>query len=338
VVVIPVTSDIDTHIARRASREMARKAGFDTRAYSLIEIAVSELATNVVKYARQGTIRLKPLANGMEIVCEDQGPGIADLEAILAGKGKSATGLGIGLLGVSNFMDELEICSEQGCGTTITARKWKIKPAHLSETPLDIPRDGLLEYGVLSIPSRQGDLNGDALVIQETKGKVLLAVIDGLGHGQEAHHASQKAATYIRSNPGHDLKTLLEDCHAELRHTRGAVIGLVRVDLSRCRLTYAGIGNITGRIVGRQTIRPLSKAGIVGHKIKAVSQDEFPFLPGDLLFMYSDGISGKFDPERLNTAALSPRQLAERIVQEYGSHYDDQTIIVARTRDAHAAG
>lgn len=338
-VVIPVHSDIDAHIARRAGRELAREAGFSARDYTLIEIAVSELATNIIKYARQGTIRLKSLTDGLEIISEDQGPGIADPDAVLTTTcPKSTTGLGIGLLGISRFMDELEIRSEPGCGTTVLARKWKISSPDLPPAPqLDVPCDGLLDYGVLSIPSRQGELNGDSLVIQETDRQVLLAVIDGLGHGQEAHRASYTAAEYIRIHSHLDLPSLLGGCHAELRHTRGAVIGLVRVDLARGRLLYAGIGNITVRIVGRQNARPLSAAGIVGHKIKAARQEELPFRPGDLLFIHSDGISSRFDPGEWSTAGRSPRQLAERIVQDYGSHYDDQTIVVARRRDEPSA-
>jgi anti-sigma regulatory factor (Ser/Thr protein kinase) len=339
VVVIPITTEIDTFIARRAGREMAREAGFSSRDYSLIEIAVSELSSNVIKYARRGLIRLSSLPDGMEIICEDEGPGIANPGAILTRRSKSKTGLGIGLLGVSHIMDQFEIRAEPGRGTTITARKWNILPAQLAvETAAVIPEDGLLEYGALSVPCHQGELNGDALVIEEGAGLVLLAVIDGLGHGQEAHRASQKAAAYIRAHTHLSLTALLEDCHAELRRTRGAVIGLVRIDLSNSRLTCAGIGNITIKIAGPQLVcHPLSVPGIVGHRIKAAREEVLLFQPGDLLFIHSDGISGKFDPKLLDTGILSSRKLAERIVQEYGEYHDDQTVIVARRKDAEVA-
>jgi anti-sigma regulatory factor (Ser/Thr protein kinase) len=340
VVVIPITTEIDTFIARRAGREMAREAGFSSRDYSLIEIAVSELTSNVIKYASHGTIRLNSLPDGMEIICEDDGPGIPNPTTILTRPSKSNTGLGIGLLGVSHIMDQFEISGGPDRGTIITARKWKILPAHLTvETAAVIPEDGLLEYGAFSVPCRQEELNGDALVIEEGDRQVLLAVIDGLGHGQEAHRASQKAAAYIRAHTHLSLTALLEDCHSELRRTRGAVIGLVRIDLCRSLLTCAGIGNITTKIAGRQLVlHPLSAPGIVGHRIKPAKEEVLPFLPGDLLFLHSDGISSRFDPKVLGTGISSARRLAERILHEHGKYHDDQTIIVARRKDAEAAG
>jgi anti-sigma regulatory factor (Ser/Thr protein kinase) len=337
--VIPITTEIDTFIARRASREMAREAGFSSRDYSLIEIAVSELASNVIKYARRGLIRLSSLPDGMEIICEDEGPGIVDPDTILTRRGRSKTGLGIGLRGVSHIMDQFEIKAEPGRGTTITARKWNVLPLHpVFETAAVIPEDGLLEYGALSVPCHQGEMNGDTLVTEEGDRQVLLAVIDGLGHGQEAHHASQKAAAYIRAHSHFSLTALLEDCHEELRRTRGAVIGLVRIDLSRPLLTWAGFGNIAIKIAGpRPVLNPLSVPGIVGHRIKTAREEVLPFQQGDLLFIHSDGISSKFDPKLLDSGILSSRKLAERIMREYGDYHDDQTIIVARRKDAEVA-
>jgi anti-sigma regulatory factor (Ser/Thr protein kinase)/serine/threonine protein phosphatase PrpC len=342
VVVIPITNEIDTFIARRAGREMAREAGFSSRDYSLIEIAVSELTTNVIKYASRGIIRLRPLPEGMEIVCEDEGPGIADADNILARKGKkgrSQTGLGIGLIGVSNMMDHFEISAEPGRGTTITARKWKVLPAQpVAEADAAVPDQGLLEYGALSAPYQQGEMSGDALVIQENEPQVLLGVIDGLGHGPEAYRASQKAAAYIRANSHLNLTNLLEDCHTQLLRTRGAVIGLAKVDLSRSLVTCAVVGNVTIKIAGpRLTLQPLALPGIIGHRLKPVREEVFPFLPGDFIFIHSDGISNRLDPESLDFGKNSCRKLAENIIQEFGKFSDDQTILVARRRDAQSA-
>jgi anti-sigma regulatory factor (Ser/Thr protein kinase) len=338
VVVIPISLEIDTFIARRAGREMAREAGFSTRDYSLIEIAVSELASNVLKYGHRGDIRLTPLPDGMEIICKDEGPGMADPEKILAGREKGKTGLGIGLLGVRNIMDQLVISSEPGRGTKITARKWKVRPSHLiPPSSFPIPSAGLLEYGAMTIPCQQGAWNGDALVIVENPPQVLLCVLDGLGHGQDAHKASQKAATYIRNHSHLPLLTILDNCHAELLRTRGAVIGLVRIDPSRSLLTCAGIGNIAIRIVGSRKDHYLSAPGILGHKRKIAREEQFSFTPRDLLFMHSDGICGEFTQGLVLKPTLSAQQWAERIVQEYGKYHDDQSIIVARRRDAKIA-
>ena len=118
--------------ARQAAREAARRLGFGVVDQSRVATAVSELARNVVRYATggRGEVAVRPLAAsprgvGLEIVVTDQGPGIADVELVLREGFTSSTGLGLGLPGTRRLMDEMEVDSVPGRGTTVTIRKWR---------------------------------------------------------------------------------------------------------------------------------------------------------------------------------------------------------------------
>lgn len=331
--IIPIKSDIDIFKARRAGREMAREMGFHSRDYTSIEITISELATNIVKYAVEGIIRLEVIEDGLQIVSEDWGKGIEDIARALQGKGASVSGLGIGLAGVKRLMDQLEIKSEIGRGTKIVARKWKKTPRHLITPQQDypVPVNGLLQYGVISTPCYGDEFNGDAFVIKEFGRKILLAVIDGLGHGKSAYLPARTAIDCVQENYQNPPDVIIRECHKALYRTRGVVMGLVQVDLERSKLIYAGVGNITVKVVGQKPVKPVSTSGIVGHKIwKQLRAEEFPYSKGDTIYIYSDGISSRFEPDKLEVWTRNPRKIAEDVVREFGKNGDDATIIVAR--------
>ncbi len=125
---IPINSDLDIVAARVEARNLAREMGFGLIDQARIATAVSELARNVVLYARSGLIRLKRLDRnnrvGLAIICEDQGPGIEDVERIMQEEAMMTRGAGTGLAGTRRLMDDFEIRSCVGEGTTVTVCKW----------------------------------------------------------------------------------------------------------------------------------------------------------------------------------------------------------------------
>lgn len=116
-------------------REIAGEMGFSPMECTLIATAISELARNIVLYARQGEIRLSsaiqtsstgPNSAGIVIVAHDEGPGIRDLRNALQDGFSTSRGLGLGLPGVKRIMDEFDIVSKLTEGTTVTVKKWKL--------------------------------------------------------------------------------------------------------------------------------------------------------------------------------------------------------------------
>jgi len=129
VVRVPMSSDIDLVIARREGRAMAEQLGLSSSEATLVATAISELARNIVNYAKVGEIHVSLVSNGtkrgISVVARDQGPGIADIRLALQAGYSTSGGLGLGLPGVRRIMDEFDIASEPGRGTTITVTKWK---------------------------------------------------------------------------------------------------------------------------------------------------------------------------------------------------------------------
>ncbi|AOM84133.1 anti-sigma regulatory factor [Salisediminibacterium beveridgei] len=114
--------------ARQAGRTMAREIGFGSVDQARITTAISELARNIYLYAETGKISILeaqgPNKKGIRIVAIDQGPGIPDLRRVMEDGFTTSGGLGAGLPGVKRLMDEFDINSQVGEGTTITAIKW----------------------------------------------------------------------------------------------------------------------------------------------------------------------------------------------------------------------
>lgn len=127
--VIPVKSDLDIVSARVEGRNLAREMGFGTIDQARIATAISELARNVVLYASSGTVTIRVIVTkdgrrGLEVLCEDNGPGIADLALAQQDGYSTSGGLGMGLPGTRRLMDEFYIETELDVGTKVMVRKW----------------------------------------------------------------------------------------------------------------------------------------------------------------------------------------------------------------------
>src|SRR5437867_7792946 len=125
---VPIDSDTDIVAARRNGRELAGWCGFPATDRVLVSTAISELARNIVRYATSGEIILRLVDDGgkrgVEVLAADAGPGILDVALAMRDGFSTSGSLGLGLPGVRRLMDEFEISSEFGKGTTVTARKW----------------------------------------------------------------------------------------------------------------------------------------------------------------------------------------------------------------------
>ena len=186
-----------------------------------------------------------------------------------------------------------------------------------------------MEIVVVSRPKKGESVNGDAYFAKEFDGAVLMGVIDGLGHGEEANYASRKALSFLERHFHFDLISLIKGCHAELQGTRGVALGLIKVKQGDNHLTFSGVGNIGARIIGEKSLHLRSMNGIVGHNLRELKELWYPYEGRDIILMFSDGISSRIDlPELLGLGELPA--MAERIMQEYSKDEDDATVLLAR--------
>ncbi len=125
---IPIKDEYDIVTARSAGKKIASSTGFGLVDQTRISTAISELARNILRYAETGTVYVRQVTaergGGIEIVAEDRGPGIANLDLAMTDGHTTGGGLGAGLPGTKRLMDEFEIDTEVGRGTTVTTRKW----------------------------------------------------------------------------------------------------------------------------------------------------------------------------------------------------------------------
>ena len=127
--VISIITDIDVVAARQKGRELATVLGFVSTDSTLLATAISELARNIIRYAKYGEILISSVQSGervgITVVARDKGPGIADISLAMQDGFSTSGGLGLGLPGVKRMMDEFHLASDANNGTKVTIKKWK---------------------------------------------------------------------------------------------------------------------------------------------------------------------------------------------------------------------
>jgi serine/threonine-protein kinase RsbT len=127
-IVVPIANDHDIVMARQRGRELAGRLNFSVTDLTLIATAISEIARNITSYAGTGEVRLELVNSagrgGIVVIATDRGPGIPDVDRAVQDGYSSGQGLGLGLPGARRLMDEFEIRSTIGVGTTVIMKKW----------------------------------------------------------------------------------------------------------------------------------------------------------------------------------------------------------------------
>jgi len=171
---------------------------------------------------------------------------------------------------------------------------------------------------------------GDVCAVVPSASGTLLCLADGLGHGDAAHAAAQVACDHARAHEGEALEPLLRGMDAALSGTRGAAVSLLAIQPGARRALFAGVGNVELRAVARERIAAPTLPGIVGRGLRKVRVWDNPLAEGDVLVLFSDGISSRFDLDALVLAHLAPQALAEALLAGYNKAHDDASCMVAK--------
>jgi len=328
-ITIPVEDPSRVAEARRRAAAMAQAIGLDETAVARVAIAVTELATNILRHAGRGTMLLQAArTGGLEVLALDTGPGMADVDQCLRDGYSTAGTQGSGLGAVQRQASRVEIYSRPGLGTVILAR---FQPAAGAGAAATAP----LAVGGISVAKPGEEACGDAWQAVEMPDGLAVMVADGLGHGPLAATASREAVRTFVRHAGEPVPAILGAIHAALRATRGAAISVARLGGGNDRLMFGGIGNVAGAVVhGPLTRKTVAHNGTAGLTAPRLQEFTYEFRSGGLLVMHSDGLSSGWSLDRYpGIARHDPSLIAALLYRDFARHRDDATVLVVR-RDA----
>ena len=195
----------------------------------------------------------------------------------------------------------------------------------------------MAEYGVAKFVLPSERESGDQHLVCCNESGVLVAAVDGIGHGAEAASAARAAIAVLKSGVGEPIISLVTDCHEKLRPTRGVVLSLASLDVKHNLMTWLGIGNVQGGLIradkktGSETL--LLRGGVVGDHLPQLQAAVLPVSQGDLLVFATDGIRTDF--ARTLSALENPQRAAERIMKNFCNHSDDALVLALRVTGIH---
>lgn len=187
-------------------------------------------------------------------------------------------------------------------------------------------------FATLPLPGQTE--SGDLSLIKRVGKGTLIAVVDGLGHGQDAASAAHAAVATLDRYSRQPLAELVQRCHEALVGMRGVVLGLAYLDPQAATMTWLGVGNISGMLLradagnrpARITLVP--NAGFIGAEQTRPTTRSVPLALGDTVVFFSDGIRDGFAESLVLTN--SPQEIADFVISRHVKGNDDALVVVAR--------
>ena len=312
--------------ARREAVTAAGRLGVSEVDAGKVALVVTELATNLVRHGGGGELLIRPLTEaggaGLEMVALDRGPGIPNVEEALRDGYSTAGTNGAGLGAVRRLAHHCEVFSAPGVGTVALARLLFSPP----------PRPSRVALAGVCVAKPGETACGDAWCWVEDADGWTVMVADGLGHGADASIAASEAVRVFLQHRAAPTPDIVAAAHAAMRHTRGAAMGIARVDLARRELGFAGVGNIGGTILAGGGARSLvSLPGIVGHESRKIQEFVYPWPEKAVVVLHSDGLQTRWTLDRYPALpARDPALLAALLYRDFTRGRDDVTVVAGR--------
>lgn len=340
---------IDVNIAITKVNKSLSTDGVSGVDCCLVSTMIAELGTNIIKYAKQGSIQVTKQRTDyfldVQITANDEGPGIQDINLAMKDSYTTGGSLGLGLPALKRMADEFIIKSENDMGTSVYVRK-KIKLLHknnakksaLAATSLPQRKELIVsrqqqknswDIGYYVRPMSGHMVSGDAVCVLEFDHYILLAVIDVTGHGDTAHEVANKLQHYIQQQKNLDLKWMMKALHEHLKGSVGAALGLFLVDVNEQSFEYISIGNTKARRSVGDIWRGVAKDGVLGQRLPNLIAQQGHLNNGDVFVLWSDGLSDHLiDSFIKNIAYESSDKIAFDLIRSLGKRYDDASCIV----------
>jgi serine phosphatase RsbU (regulator of sigma subunit) len=188
-----------------------------------------------------------------------------------------------------------------------------------------------VEWAVSAVALPGQAESGDLHFVRDLRQRAVLAVVDGLGHGDEAAVAARVAVAALERSPDEPVAALLMRCHEELKKTRGVALSLASVDVTDGTLTWLGVGNVAGVLIhaaGGDREGLITRGGVVGFNLPPLRSVTLPVARGDTLILATDGIRSSFTDDL--SLGGTPQRIAQETLDRHWRGTDDALVLVAR--------
>ena len=324
--VVAITELTDVAEARRRAADLGRAGGLDEAAAGRLAIAVTEVATNLLKHASGGEVFVGMAGTaqrrGVQVIGIDRGGGMTNVDASLVDGYSTAGTAGTGLGAIRRVSDSFDLYTAR-TGTVVAAC---VFPS--AGRPPAVP-----PAGAVCVPAPGERESGDAWAIWSAGGLTSVFVVDGLGHGRDAATAARVAVDMFQRHAERAAPDIVALVHDAMKKTRGGAIALAELDERSGTMRYCAVGNISA-VVARPNgdeQHCITLPGIAGHAMRRVQTFTYEWPRGSLLIMHTDGIGTHWSLAKYpGLMQRRPDVVAGVLYRDHRRGSDDATAVVTR--------
>ena len=322
--VVAITDASSVGEARRTGMAAAERLGLDETKAGELALLATELSRNVLIHGGGGEAIILGAKNDdgpvAGILALDKGPGIHDITRALDDGFSTAGTMGAGLGAMKRIASELEI---------FTSRKGTIVFLELGASK----HKQSLQIAGVTVPYKGERFCGDAWAYHRSAQRMMVLLVDGLGHGWEASDAAQEAVRVFHNHVERSPREILSYMHDALKKTRGAAAGISEIRPLDGVVTYAGVGNTVAVVLGEKASRSLvSHNGTLGIASPRIHEFRVEWPSDAILIMHSDGLQSRWD--LTSYAGLLTRHAAVIggvLIRDFRRERDDSSVVVVKS-------
>ena len=315
---------------KREIHNLVLSAGFTPLKVGEIDIIVSEIASNLIKFAETGELLYRVSSDDkgifFEVYCLDKGKGIKDLSRMMQDGISSSATLGQGLGAINRLSDSASIYTLPNWGTVVHSKIYQ-KYSHTST------KQDVINFGAVQVCCPGETVCGDGFFVKKTAAGLQFLMGDGLGHGINAHEAAQEAINAFKECRHVSPVDVLRYMHEQVKKTRGLVATVAYLDFAAQKWLMCGIGNIsTSLYTGLSAKNYTPYNGIVGHNIpRTLNNSVMSLEKYQTLIMHSDGLKTRWNLNDMQGLLKhEPNIIAAALYKENARYNDDMTVFAAK--------
>lgn len=316
--------------AKREIHNAANAGFFSEVRLAEIDITVSEICSNLIKHGKGGELLFRidttKYDNAVvELVCIDNGVGIADIGRVMKDGVSTSSTLGQGLGAIQRLSNVFEVFSIPGWGTILYCSLHSVKRE-------DLPRPDKLSVKGMCIPKANETVCGDGYAIKKNGDFIQLFFGDGLGHGQAAHDAVLTAAEFFMESDETEPVEILRHMHERVRRTRGLVATTASLNVKADTWRICGIGNIMTRIYrGIEYKNYMAYNGTIGLNIpNTMNSTAISCEKNQRLIFCSDGIRSGWDITKYPSIMRYHHAILGAVIyKDFNRKTDDASVLIA---------